>query len=176
MTWYWYVARSNEIFCDLDSKRAVARALNVLRRAIRKKMLDVEAVFFYPSLSNYHLVVVLNEQMCTVDRVNWALWMGSDRLRSVYVLARYRRGVWKSPDILCTPRQWADGFRFMDDRCDCKSKHKEKRVTDKCPAMKRLLGDERSGDYFPRNTDRKERTKPLKMPWGRVPKRLLLEY
>lgn len=175
MSWFWYVSRSNEIFCDLDSKRAVARALNVLRRAIKRKLLKVLSIHFYPSVSNYHLIVTLKDNMDNEERVLWSLWMGSDRLRAVYTLERYRRGVMNA-DVLSTPKQLADGFRFNDDRCECPSKHKEKRVTDRCPAMQRLMMDERSGDYFPRNLDRKQRTKPLKVPWGRVPKRLLMEY
>lgn len=173
MTWYWYVAQPNEIFCDLDSKRAVSRALNVLRRAIRRKQLDVESVYFYPSVKNYHLIVTLKKDMPRLSRVLWSLWMGSDRLRGVYTLERYRRGV-KNADVLST-YQWFD-VRVPDDSCTCEGKHKEKRITDHCPAMKRLMMDERSGDYFPRNTDRKKREKPLRVPWGRVPKNLLLRY
>lgn len=171
--WFWYVAKENEIFCDLDSRRAVARALNVLRRAMRRKQLDVVAIYFYPSVSNYHLIVILKQPMERLWRVHWSLWMGSDRLRAVYTLERYRRGV-EAADVLSTRKQF--DFRFQDDCCDCKDKHKAKRVTDHCPAMKRLMLDERSGDYFPRNLDRKEREEPLMVPWGIVPKRLLKEY
>lgn len=174
MIWYWYVARSNEIFCDLDSKRAVARALNVLRRAMRRKQLDVDSIYFYQSMKNYHLIVVLAPEIHLDASLLalWALWMGSDRLRGVYVLERLRRGV-VAADVFSATKLY---FRPADDWCECAAKHKEKRITDHCPAMKRLMMDERSGDYFPRNLDRKQRTKPLKVPWGRVPKRLLLEY
>lgn len=175
MEWYWYVSRDNEIFCDLDSRRAVSRALNVLRRAIRRKLLQVDAIHFYPSVKNYHLVVTLKDDLDQTSRVLWALWMGSDRLRAVYTLERYRRGV-HNADVLSAPKPFIDGFRFPDDRCECPDKHKRKAVTDACPAMKRLMMDERSGDYFPRNFDKKERIKPLKVPWGRVPKKLLLRY
>jgi len=141
---------------------------------MRRKVLNVHAVHFYPSVTNYHLVITLVDDLDAVHRALWALWMGSDRLRGVYVLERIRRGV-AAADVLSTPKAFIDGFRFPDDACACASKHKAKRVTDHCPAMKRLMMDERSGDYFPRNLDKKKRTKPLNVPWGRVPKKLLLE-
>jgi len=172
-SWYWYVAQNTEIFCDLDSKRAVARALNVLRRAMRRKLMAVRYVYFYPSVSNYHLIVILQERMDREERVLWSLWMGSDRTRAVYILERYRRGV-DASDVFSTRKQF--DFRFQDDCCGCEGKHKAKRITDHCPAMKRLMMDERSGDYFPRNLDRKERKQPLMVPWGLVPKRILMEY
>lgn len=173
MTWYWYVAQPNEIFCDLDTKRALGRTFGVLRRAMRRNELPVQSVYLYPSLSNYHVIVELKSDLDPILRALWALWMGSDRIRGVYVLERLRRGVGR-PDVLSS-LCWFD-YRVPDDMCQCAEKHKAKSVTDKCPAMTRLLGKEhRSGDYFPRNFDKIRRTEPLNIPFGRVSKSQILK-
>lgn len=166
--WYWYVRQPNEIFCDLDSKRSLSRAFNVLRRSIRRKVLLIKNVYLYPSEKHFHLIAVLKFPVVPERGALWACWMGSDRLRTVYVLERLLRGV-KAADVLSTRTIFK--FRQPDDSCACPDKHKRKAITDHCPAMKRLMMDERSGDYFPRNFDRKER-KPVKIPYGRVPKKL----
>jgi hypothetical protein len=172
MNWYWYVSRDNEIFCDLDSKRAVARALDVLRRAMRRKMLAVDQVFFYPSLSNYHLIVTLKDPMESKLRVYWSLWMGSDRLRAVYTLERIARKL-EAPDLLIPSKIYIDGFRLPDHVCHCPAKHKARRITNHCPVLLALHGSEAGAEYFPRSYDRKPREGSLLIPWGNVPKKLL---
>lgn len=177
--WHWYVARPHEIFLDLDSRRALTRALSVLRRAITYKYafenrLAVQSIWLYPteSESHTHLILVLAESLPFVVRVAWSLWMGGDQIRAAYVMERLRRGI-EFPELIATRREYE--FRPADLMCKCSSKHKRKNVTDQCPALKEYLGDQRSADYFPRNLDRVER-EPLLLPWGRVSKRRLIEW
>lgn len=204
--WYWYVARSNEIFVDLDSRRALSRALAVLRRAVTREsklrqaagtdrfrlggdnlrtvhenyppfenLLSVDSAFVYPSptKNHVHLIVVLKDSLPIKLRACWALWMGGDQLRAAYVLERARHGL-QAVELLTARKPYVD-FRPFDDVCGCKEKHKRSSVTEKCEAMNRLLGIHRSADYFPRNKDRKRRA-PLKVAWGRLPKRLLMDW
>lgn len=183
MKWYWYVAKSNEIFLDLDSGRSITRALSVLRRTLSSPLygcrhprvamnrLEVSSVWMYPSVDpkHAHLIVVLRCPLPLRVRVAWGLWMGGDQLRAAYVLERERhlRGAGGDPcELLATRAPY--GFRAPDDSCSCMEKHKPKSVTDSCPALTRILGDHRSDDYFPRNKDRVRRP-PVRFAWGRIP-------
>ncbi len=188
--WNWYVSRPNEIFVDLDSRRATTRAFSVLRRGMVSKgwkagteacstgkaapRLNVDSIWLYPSekAAHAHLIVCLKSDMDALQRALWALWMGSDRIRGVYVIERLRHMV-IAADVFSTRSLFE--FRVPDDICFCQDKHKKKSITDHCPAMERLLMDQRSADYFPRNTDRVKR-KPLNVPWGRVSKSSILEW
>lgn len=184
--WYWYVAKPNEIFLDLDSGRAITRALSVLRRALNVKpsakapicKLPIKSVWMYQSVSggnHVHLIVVTDPAIHQNfhRKVAWSLWMGADQLRAAYVMQRFE---WMfDPDcdasplgyeLLATHRPY--GFRKPDAVCRCKEKHKPKHVTDKCPVLIQLLGNARSHDYFPRNRDRVRRA-PVRFAWGQVP-------
>jgi hypothetical protein len=149
------------------------RAFAVLRRSMRANQngLDIEAVYHFPSgtQGHAHLIIVLRHEMDALERALWALWMGSDRVRGIYVIQRLHLMV-DAADVFSTHMLFP--FRPPDDRCECPEKHKDKRITDNCPAMKRLMLEHRSADYFPRNTDRKKR-KAIRVPWGRVPKDLI---
>lgn len=169
---YWYAARPNEIFLDLDSTRALARAMNVLRRILNKPMpapawgngLHIEAVYHYPtSKTHHHLIIVTGREHSYVMKTEWALWMGTDRIRAVYSLERGRREL-PIQDLLVSKEPY---YRTPDAFCECKGKHKPHKVTRACPALEHLLGSHKDADYFPRNTDRKKRP-PLFVPVGRV--------
>jgi len=172
--WNWYVSKPNEIFIDIDSKRSMTRAFGVLRRAMAQRRLLVDSIWLYPSQSenHAHLIVCLREGMDPLERALWALWMGSDRIRGIYVIQRLRHMV-IAADVFSTRSLFE--FRSPDDTCSCPGKHKDKKITDKCPAMQRLMMDQRSADYFPRNTDRKKRGSAF-VPWGRVPKSYVMEW
>lgn len=166
---YWYRARPHEIFLDLDSNRAVARALSVLRIAIRKKHLPIESIWLYstPTKGHAHLIIALSEEWSRLDRVAWSLWLGNDRLRCAYILRRSISAlpeVCMNADILTSKYQY---YRGADAWCECKEKHKPKKITEKCPAMKHLLGEERSADYFTRTGSRPPKKK-IRVPWGKV--------
>ncbi len=186
--WFWYVARPNEIFVDLDSGKAISRALSVVRRALLVKptaktplnKLPIESVWLYPSGTegHAHLILVLAKELTVIEKVSWSLWLGTDQIRAAYVIERFL-AFWRSADvrsgrsdyeiqaeILATHEVY--GFRKPDTFCYCKDKHKKKSVTDKCDALERILGDHRSDDYFPRNRDTKER-ESVRFPWGKVP-------
>jgi len=181
--WFWYVARRNEIFLDLDSGRSITRALSVLRRALRVRpnaktpinKLDVESVWLYPSSArnHAHLIIVLKNPMAFHQRIAWSLWMGGDQLRAAYVMERERvmrfppyPETFSGSELLAVRMPY--GFRSPDSMCMCKEKHKPKWVTEACPALKEILGDHRSDDYFPRNRD-KVRRPPVRFAWGKVP-------
>jgi hypothetical protein len=162
---FWYASRPNEIFLDLDSNRATARALSVLRLAVRKKDLAVKQVWLYgtPTAHHAHMIVVLRRDMSWADRLGWSLWMGNDRLRVAYILRRWNNGV-KNEDLFVTKELY---YRDPDAFCGCILKHKDPEVTQACPAMEHLLGDERSADYFTRTGKAPPRRK-IRVPWGRV--------
>src|SRR5262245_34124920 len=132
--WYWYIATDSEIFLDLDSKHALRRAMNVLRRGLTSGRMDFSELWFYPTTTaeHYHLIVVLKEPAELVSRVAWSLWMGADQIRAAYVLERFKNGI-QTPEFLCSRRTY--GVRAPDDVCTCDERHKSKAVTDKCPAL-----------------------------------------
>jgi hypothetical protein len=162
---YWYASQPNEIFLDLDSNRATARALSVLRLAIIKRDLRVKQVWLYgtPTAHHAHMIIVLKEDMAWLTRLAWSLWMGNDRLRAAYVLER-SRWVDGKQDLLVTKTPY---YREWDSICKCRRKHKPKFVTDRCPAMGILLGNQRSADYFTRTGKAPPRHK-IRVPWGKV--------
>lgn len=184
-TW-WYVARPNEIFVDLDSGGAISRALSVVRRALLVKpgaktplnKLPIESVWLYPSETegHAHLILKLKENLHTLEKISWSLWMGTDQIRAAYVIERldaltddlkFLEEHSDIPtDLIATREEYE--FRKPDTFCFCKDKHKKKSVTDKCDALERILGSHRSDDYFPRNRDTKERD-AVRFPWGKVP-------
>lgn len=167
MTWYHYAAKPNELFCDLDSIWSSQRAKRILSAAIRQKKLSVDQVWSMQSASHAHLVVILKGRMDAALRAVWAGFMGSDRYRLMFTIARISNGV-RCPDILIAMEPWT--FRQPDAVCECQNKHSNLIAVKRCPAMKKLRGSARLADYFPHiKTDQP-------FPWGRVPKRLLLEY
>lgn len=165
---HWYSSRDNEIFLDLDSRRAVARALSVLRIAIRQKRLDIRRVWLYgtPTNGHAHMIVELRQSMSQLNRVAWGLWLGNDRLRAAYVLYRWEEYPFAHCDLLVSRTKY--GFRKEDAICFCEGKHKEQKVTDACPAMTELLQERRSADYFAR-TGKAPTRKKIRIPWGKVP-------
>jgi hypothetical protein len=168
LVWYWYIARGNEIFLDLDSPAKASRAISKLRRTLRRKMLPIKAVYFYRSLSRgkYHLIIILSRSMPAGARALWAVWLGSDVVRGLYTLERLRRGI-KAADLLIVVKPFE--FRASDFKCRCPAKHKARRITDHCPIMAYIHGHERTADYFSRNLDRKVRKRGPVIPIGRVP-------
>ena len=169
----WYSCRPNEIFLDLDSMRAIARGLGVLRCAVLNKQLKVQSVWLFASRqkNHAHLIIELKEPIPVLDRIAWTLWFGSDRLRAAYALARYQR-VLGNTELFCAPRVY---HRTPDAFCHCKKKHKDRKVTSKCPAMLHLLGDERNADYFAR-TGRKIPRHKIRVPWGKVSVSQILKW
>ncbi len=169
---FWYSAQDDEIFLDLDSHANLYRALRVLRSAMKKDELDVRGVFYYPTRrkGHGHLIVELWEPMDASLRALWALWMGSDRLRHVYVMARLKAGIERA-DLLTAHRPYHRMTEFL---CNCKGKHKPKAVTAKCPVLRKILGDLHSADFFPRVGRRA--VKSIRVPVGPVSVSRLLRW
>jgi len=163
---YWYSARDNEIFLDLDSHRAISRALSVLRMAIVNGDMKVSGIWLYgtPTPGHAHMIIALKKDMDWMTRLSWSIWMGNDRLRVAYILERENRGLVHS-DLLISKTQYE--WREPDAQCGCTEKHKQPRVTSKCPAMNALLGLEASADYFTRTGKAPPRRK-IRIPWGRI--------
>lgn len=170
---YWYVSRSNEIFLDLDSRLAMTRAFRVLKvwlngSEVKWNLPKPIQVFHYPTgrPGHCHVVVVLPDSCALEDtlRATLALWMGSDKLRTAYVLERQRFGLGSCADILCGNRTY---HRKPDYLCMCPAKHKQRRLTDRCPALRIILGVFRSADFFPRTGYK--RVPALRIPVGKVP-------
>lgn len=171
---YWYASRSDEMFLDLDSHRALRRAVTVLSVAMRTKKLPIESLWLYPTKQNghAHMIVKLRTPFSTFAKLAWVLWMGNDRLRAAYVAMRqvdFRipnngQSCVLGGDLLVTKRLY---YREPDAVCKCRSKHKPDSVTKKCPAMRLLLGEARSADYFSR-TGPKLPGRKIRIPWGEV--------
>jgi len=162
---YWYSSRDNEIFLDLDSNRAIARALSVLRLTIRKRELDIESVWLYgtPTKHHAHMIIRLKRNHSWEERLAWSLWLGNDRLRAAYILQRHIMGI-SHHDLLIAKTPY---YRTPDAFCNCEEKHKPKEVTSRCGAMQFLLGGQCDADYFTRTGKAPPRHK-IRVPWGRV--------
>lgn len=163
--WCWYVARENEIFCDLDSRRQLGRAMAVLRRVMRRHSLPLQSAYLFPSFTfgKYHLILLLNSAMDAALRARWAMWFGSDKTRGLYTLERLARGV-QWADLLITPYRL---HREPDEACKCPDKHKALRITRNCPIMEMLLAEFATAEFFPRNRDRK-RHGGQRLNWGKL--------
>jgi len=167
---YWYSADANEMFLDLDSTRALRRAVSVLLVAVKRKRLPVERMFLYRTKQrgHYHMILVFSRSVSDATKFAWSLWMGNDRLRMAYVLARQddeRIPKFRSGDLLVSTRTY---YRRADSWCQCTKKHKPDAVTKRCPAMAFLLGKARSADYFARTGERRVKPLRVRVPWGEV--------
>lgn len=170
---YWYAARENEIFLDLDSRRALRRAISVLLVAVKRQCLPIEKMYLYRTKQrgHYHMIVVLRHVawLRWATKHAWSMWMGNDRLRMAYVLARHDDSripyFWGGGDLLVTSKPY---YRAADARCGCKAKHKPDSVTRRCSAMRELLGEARSADYFARTGERRVKPLRVRVPWGEV--------
>lgn len=166
---YWYSARPRELFLDLDSNRATSRALSVIRADLLKDgRLGIQRVFIYrtQSVDHAHMVLKLGHALTPIQRVGWGLWMGSDKLRAAFTLARLQKtyGL-QHVDLLVGDERY---HRKPDATCECtNTKHKVKEVTDACPAMKQLMAGWRSLDYYTRVGGPTPKRK-IRVPWGEV--------
>lgn len=163
---YWYSARQNEIFLDLDSRKALYRAMKIVR-----VLPAVKRLWHFPTgrAGHSHVIVEIKQSRNwdARHRAEVALWMGSDKLRACYVFQRQSKCS-RNADLLVTNRKY---HRDPDAVCECVGKHKDKTVTDKCPALQQFLGAYRSVDWFPRAG--RVRMKMIRIPVGRVPLKLI---
>lgn len=175
---YWYEAQTLELFLDLDSRRALRRAVTVLSVAMRTRKLSVDSVYLYPTKKDghFHLIVTLKKRISFSARLAWCLWMGNDRLRTAYILMRSIDDRMPSSatagDLLVTSKVY---YRSPDAVCRCRRKHKADAVTSKCPAMRALLGGARAADYFAR-TGPTLPGRRMRVPWGQVSKQQICQW
>jgi len=177
VTWYWYIARSNELLLDLDKPASLYWALVKLRRNIRRGFLKVESVWLYPTLAkgHHHLLVFLRSNLSPIERAVWELYLGSDIKRAEYNIQRILRGL-DGADLLIVDRPYPGLEREPDYTCDCPEKHKWRRITNHCPVLRKLHGSQAGAEYFAINRDRCRLRKKLRLRYGCVPISRLLEW
>lgn len=167
--WFWYVAREDELMCDLDSRTLLEIALKRLERHSMdgdtcgewkdSENLNVHSIFVSPSQNpeHYHMVIRLKKPMDTLYRLTWELYFMSHVYRSCKNFFRALEGV-PAPSLLISPRQWhteprlgiINGeeekgvwtfWRKSDAICVCpKENHKNPELILECPAHKKLRG------------------------------------
>jgi hypothetical protein len=157
---YWYVARPNELFLDIDNvSRSIKHARARLQGAIECGRLDVQFIMQRPSKSKNHLhvIITLNEPyVLPVARAVWEIILHGDIYRGCCNVIREYANV-PAPDILISPFDHFGNtdysetikpqIRMSDDKCDCEGKHKAS-VMETCPAAKRLRGEFRNVGFF----------------------------
>jgi hypothetical protein len=162
---YWFVARPNELFLDIDNvSRSIKHAKSRLQGAIECGKLDVAYVMQRPSKSKNHIHVIItlkHDMIYGVDRFVWEMVLHGDLYRGFCNIMRERKGI-TSPDVLISP--WKHfgieidtvldtvnnpRIRIHDDSCNCASKHNAS-VMETCPAAKRLRGEFRNVGFFGR--------------------------
>ena len=173
--WYWYIAQPRELLLDLDSETALYYARARLQRAMRRGFLKVRDIYFERSVSrnSYHLAVRLQKPMRAVERAVWEIFLHSDITRGLYNIMRLQRRI-RGAGLLIRRERFRDFYREADYVCYCPGKHKTKRITRHCPALKLLQGDAAGAEYFPINRDRKRRKRSRFLPFGKVPLSLIL--
>jgi hypothetical protein len=153
---YWYVARPNELFLDIDNvSRSIKHARSRLQGAIECKTLAVEYVMVRTSKSTNHIhaIITLSEPMPGIQRAIWAIILHSDIYRGCVTVMRNCSRI-SSPDILISPHPFfrigfdaSKNHRYCDDHCECVGKHSATTMRD-CPAAKRLRGEFRNVGFF----------------------------
>lgn len=167
---YWYVARPNELFLDIDNmSRSIKHARARLQGAIECGKLDVAYVMQRPSKSKGHLHVIItikgdsspdsNFYTNETTRAIWEIILHSDLYRGCCNVMRSEIGI-PASRILISPWSHFCGLgyehkkmtrihpdRDSDDFCKCKSKHNATTMKD-CPAAIRLRGEFRNAGFF----------------------------
>jgi hypothetical protein len=154
---YWYVARANELFLDIDNvSKSIKHAKSRLQGAIECGKLDVAYVMSHPSKNKNHIhaIVMLQNEMFPSHRFVWEIILHGDIYRGCCNIMRDMHNM-RSPDILISPfDRFAylpdtdfDDVRWPDDSCNCKTKH-NRATMETCPAAKRLRGEFRTHGFF----------------------------
>lgn len=146
---YWYVARPNELFLDIDNvSRSIKHAKARLQGAIECKKLDVLHVMERESKTTNHLhaIVTLANPITDIERYAWEVILHGDIYRACSNIMRSIHGI-PSPDILISPWPYFEPNlehpkfwrRYTDAICKCDGKHK-KYLMEICVAAKKLRG------------------------------------
>ena len=161
---FWYVARPNELFLDIDNaSRSLKHARARLQGAIECGKLDVAYLVQHPSKSkdHIHVIVTLVKEIANFDRIAWEVILHGDLYRGCCNLMRLSNAI-PAFDVLISPFSdfgWSgkladeiNGYtefadRFPDAQCNCKSKHNAATMQN-CPAAIRLRGEFRNAGFF----------------------------
>ena len=150
--WYWYVARDNELFIDLDRyKESINHIRRRLQGAIEYGALNVENVHLFLSLrhNHRHLVVILKKPLQNrYEAFAWEMLLHSDIYRTAANIMRYSRNV-PSSDILISRKLL---HRQSDDTCKCEAKH-NRAAMETCAAAIALRGEKRNLTFFGKPSD-----------------------
>ncbi len=140
--YFWYIAKANELFCDLDlSKKNLERILLArarLRGAKKHGALDFEAWYPYQSESkyHYHFMVQLKHDLDPFRRILWESRLCDDMYRNNMNFARLVE-TGKSWSLLITPIERRSYWRPPDFVCECPAKHKAD-IMRNCPIAQKL--------------------------------------
>jgi hypothetical protein len=150
---YWYVARPNELFLDIDNApRSLKHARARLQGAIECGKLNVLNVAVLPSRSENHIhaIITLEESLIDYERYAWEVILHGDIYRACCNIMRTHNDI-PAADILISPcwmfRNGSGYARQADDECKCHPKHKAS-IMETCPAAKRLRGKFRNAGFF----------------------------
>lgn len=163
---YWYSAKGNELFLDLDRPYRVNRAMNVLHSWLndRKEFPEIRYVEHYRTKTegHEHFVIVFEEEVDFLEKLSIRLLMLDDPIRVGFIVGRIARYC-DADDLLMSRVLY---HRSPDAVCECTEKHRAYDVTWNCPALKKLLGPYRSMDPFPRTG--KPLREPIDLAFGRL--------
>jgi len=150
---YWYVARDNEIFIDIDSKqsRSIISALARIRGIIEAEKFPIRQVWLFPSRTenHYHIVITLKNAIPETYRIALQLYFFSDVFRTCNNIMRIEDCV-PAAEVLISIFDWRKQYKFYryaDATCTCEGKH-DYVVMEKCSAAKTLRGVNRAKRYF----------------------------
>jgi hypothetical protein len=149
--WYWYAARNDELFIDMDRyTKSIDHVRRRLQGAIECHTLNVRGVYLYPSITkdHAHLIITLWNQLPDVERFAWEMLFHGDIYRAASNMMRWSHLV-PYPDILIARSQL---HRYPDGMCTCESKHKRAMMLT-CDTAQRLRGKDRAAQYFGKPSD-----------------------
>jgi hypothetical protein len=146
MKWFWYSARSTELFLDIDNySKCISHIRQRLQGAIECHALDVKECFVYDSTrpDHKHIIVILNTPLCDVECFVWEIVLHSDIYRGCCNIMRSHNN-FPHPDILIGRQLY---HRQPDAICECESKH-TRSVMDGCQAAMQLRSEYRMAAFF----------------------------
>jgi hypothetical protein len=150
---YWYVAKNDEVFIDLDGDKPnrLVTVLARIRGLMEANSFAIKEVWMFPSRADNHFHIVLKLEVETSLEVRTALqlYCFSDIFRTCNNLIRRHFKV-SAPDILISSLNWRKNFHFyrtFNYSCGCSEKH-DHRVMRSCAAALSARGLNRYDIYL----------------------------
>lgn len=156
-TWYWYSARENELFIDMDRyKESINHVRRRLQGAIENHFLNVIDVSIVKSVTKNHAHMIITLAECSriipqyaplynAHRFAWEMLLHGDIYRAASNLSRWAHGI-PNPDILIS-RLPVIGSRQHDKSCNCEGKHNLSAMKI-CPTAKFFRGNMSAATFF----------------------------